>query len=180
MPELPQRIRRIVLIGLMGAGKTTVGRILAERLGWTFIDLDEAIAAHAGMNVPRIFAERGEQAFRSLEQQLTRQLASSDRVVFAPGGGWITSPGAIAEVPDDSAIFWLQVSPVEAVRRVQIEGFERPLLARATDPVHAAGELAQAREQKYAAHGLPIQTEQRTPADVATEILNKLGDRHQQ
>src|SRR5688572_27764896 len=179
MRELPPRVSRIVLIGLMGAGKTTVGRLLAEKLGWAFIDLDTAIEQRIGLPVPRIFAERGEQAFRRLEEQLTDELASSDRVVMAPGGGWITNQAA-TRMPADSALFWLKVSPEEAVRRVQSDGVERPLLNRPGGALAAARQLAGQRDAKYAAHGIAVETEHRGPDQIVTEILSILGDRHLQ
>ena len=177
MHELPPHVSRVVLIGLMGAGKTTVGRLLADRLQWKFIDLDAAIEQRAGITVSRIFAERGEEAFRSLEEQLTGELASSHHVVLAPGGGWITSAQAVSRVPQDSAVFWLKVSPEEAVRRVQNDDVERPLLNRAGGALAAARELARKRNAKYELHGIAVETENRAPEEIVTEILNKLGDR---
>ncbi len=179
MLELPPRVGRIVLIGLMGAGKTTVGRLLAEKLGWTFIDLDSAIEERVGLPVRRIFTERGEDAFRRLEEQLTGELASSHHVVIAPGGGWITSQAVIATLPRDSALFWLKVSPEEAVRRVQGSGEERPLLTRAGGPLAVARQLAEQRTATYAAYGIAVDTENRAPDQIVMEILSILGDRHQ-
>src|SRR5262245_21050626 len=119
MPDLAPRVKRVVLIGLMGAGKSTVGRLLAERLGWTFHDLDTCIESRTRKSVAQIFMEEGEEEFRRLEQQLTLELASRDHVVLAPGGGWITRSETVRQLAPDSAVFWLQVSPEEAVRRVQ-------------------------------------------------------------
>jgi shikimate kinase len=177
MPELPARVRRVVLVGLMGAGKTTVGQLLAQRLGWTFFDLDVCIETRARKTVAQIFAQEGEDAFRRLEQQLTLELASLDRLVLTPGGGWITQPDTVQQLAADTAVFWLQVSPEEAVRRVQQDATVRPLLQQ-SDPLVVARRLAQQRNRKYAQLGVPIVTDQRTPAQIVTDILNILDARH--
>ena len=176
MPELPERVSRVVLIGLMGAGKTTVGQLLARRLGWTFFDLDRSVEARAGSTVQQIFEQSGEQTFRSLEQQLTGELASRSRVVLAPGGGWVMRNENVQLLPRDSAVFWLRVSPEEAVHRLQGSPEVRPLLAGA-DPVERARELAQQRTARYAQLGWAIETEGRAPADIVTEIVITLGPR---
>lgn len=176
MPEMPDRVDRIVLIGLMGSGKTTVGKHLAARLGWKLVDLDYEIEQKAQLSVAEIFRERGEETFRRLEQQLTRELASSTRMVFTPGGGWATRAENVQLLPPDSAVFWLRVSADEAVRRVGREGVAaRPLLA--ADPVQRAMELAQARDPLYAKYGVPIDTMHRSSEEVAGEILSMVGER---
>ena len=176
MPELPARVRRVVLVGLMGAGKTTVGQLLAGRLGWSFRDLDAVIEQRAGKTVAELFAQEGENAFRRLEQQLTAELASTDRLVLTPGGGWVTRPETVAELKGDTAVFWLQVSPDEAVRRVQQDPVVRPLLKR-DEPIAVLRRLAQERNSLYAQIGVPVQTVDRAPSDIVTEITSYLGAR---
>lgn len=172
---LPAAVARIVLIGLMGAGKTTVGQLLADRLGWRLVDLDREIEAHIAMSVPRIFQQFGENRFRELEQRLTAELVSVPNLVFTPGGGWVTNPANARALPPDSAVFWLRVSPEEAVRRLRLDGMERPLLRG--DPLERARELAAARQDAYAALGVPIETEGRAPPQIAQDIITKLGAR---
>ncbi|MGH7468690.1 MAG: shikimate kinase [Longimicrobiales bacterium] len=176
MAELPEQVRRIVLIGLMGAGKTTVGQLLAQRLGWTFLDLDAEIEAGARKSVSQIFEDDGEVTFRRLEQQLTGELASRDRVVLAPGGGWVTQPIAVAQLANNTALFWLQVTPEEAVRRVQQDGTVRPLL-QVNDPLAAAQRLAQERTHAYERLGVPVETVNRTPSEIVQDIMSNLGTR---
>jgi len=177
MPELPAQVRRIVLIGLMGAGKTTVGQLLAARLGWTFVDLDQRIEEKSGRTVPQIFAESGEEAFRRYERQLTAELASAERIVLAPGGGWPMFDENVAAISSNTAFIWLQVSAEEAVQRLR-GGPERPLLA-GNDPVERARALHNARSERYAEIGHAVGTEKRAPADVASEIMSILGSRVQ-
>jgi shikimate kinase len=176
MLELPERVRRIVLIGLMGAGKTTVGRLLADRLGWSFLDLDERIESQNGRTVAEIFARDGEKEFRRLEQQLTAELASAERIVLAPGGGWALYGENPTALSANTAFFWLQVSPEEAVQRLSTAPESRPLLAGA-DPLERARALHTARGARYAELGWPVATEARAPADIANEILSILGSR---
>lgn len=85
--KLPATVRRVVLTGFMGAGKTTVGRLLAEALGWTFMDLDGELEARAGVSVPEIFAQQGERGFRRMESRALAALLGKDLVVIALGGG---------------------------------------------------------------------------------------------
>lgn len=172
---LPDAVARIVLVGLMGAGKTTVGQVLANRLGWRLIDLDREIEARIAMSVPQIFEQFGEKRFRDLEQQLTGELVSLPDMVFTPGGGWIIQPANARELPPDSAVFWLRVAPEEAVRRLRVDRVERPLLRG--DPLERVRELALARQDAYAALGVPIETDARTPSVIAQDIINKLGAR---
>lgn len=85
----------LVLVGLPGAGKSTVGRAVARKLQRPFIDFDVELERRERKTVRELFAERGEPAFRALEVALTRELAATEPSVFAPGGGWITNPGVV-------------------------------------------------------------------------------------
>lgn len=157
----------------MGAGKSTVGPLLAHLLGWRFVDLDEEIVRVTGMSVPDLFATRGEAAFRSLESQLTGTLSSVHRTVIAPGGGWITDPANLARLPAGTRTVWLRVSADEAVRRITETGVVRPLLTGA-DPLAAARRLLDEREPLYRAADLVIDVNGRTPADIAAEIRARI------
>jgi shikimate kinase len=86
----------LILVGLPGSGKTTIGAMLAERLGRTFLDFDAEIERREGMPVASIFAQRGEQAFRVLERKLTEELRDVGNMVVAPGGGWAADPSVVA------------------------------------------------------------------------------------
>lgn len=141
--------RNVVLTGFMGAGKTTVGRLLAESLGWRFIDLDDEIVSAAGMSIADLFRTRGEAAFRALESRLTDALTSMDHTVMAPGGGWILDPANSERLPPHTCTVWLRVSAAEAVRRLREARSSRPLLDGAEDPVQRAEALMAGRRERY-------------------------------
>lgn len=164
---------RVILIGFMAAGKTTVGRVLAERLGWRFVDFDEEIVRRSGETVPQIFREHGEAVFRALEARLTAELRSLDRAVIAPGGGWVTTPAALDNLPPGTLLVWLRVSAEEAIRRVG-GGRDRPLLAGA-DPLERARALMAERESLYRRADLVIDVDGRTPAEIAAAIEARLS-----
>lgn len=148
----------IVLVGLPGAGKSTVGRGLAARLGWRFIDLDQAIEGRASMTVARIFEERGEAEFRRLEAECTRAVAVEREVVLAPGGGWIVNEKARNLLGSGAMMVWLQVSPESAVERLGTHRGERPLLA-GERPLERMRQLLEARVHAYSAADLHLDTE---------------------
>lgn len=166
-------VRRILLIGFMAAGKTTVGRLLAERLGWRFVDVDEEIVRRSGQTVPDIFREHGEAVFRALESRLAAEVRTLEQAVIAPGGGWVTTAGALDELPEGTFVVWLRVSAEEAVRRAG-GGADRPLLAGA-DPLDRARALLAERESLYRRADLVVDVDDRTPADITDEVLARIS-----
>ncbi|CAN5825891.1 shikimate kinase [soil metagenome] len=168
--------RRIILLGFMGAGKSTVGSILASLLGWTFIDLDDQIRAATGHSIARIFAEQGEQEFRRLEAEIGDRLLDRDGIVLAPGGGWVTNDRVRSKEFAGSIYVWLRVSPEEVLRRVGRSAATRPLLAVA-DPEAAIRRLLDEREPLYRKAHLSVETDQRKPYAVAAEIESLLKGR---
>ena len=169
-------IDRIVLVGMMCSGKTAVGAALAERLGWEHVDLDREIERAAGQAVRDIFAADGEAAFRALEAEATRRVATRTRVVLSPGGGWITNPALLDLLGPGTLAVWLQVSPEEAVRRSAAAPGERPLLA-GPDPLGAVRRLLAERERFYARAHLHLPTDGRSAGEAAHEIHTSIRDR---
>lgn len=164
------RARCVVLLGFMAAGKSAVGALLAERLGWAHVDLDREIERREGRRVAEIFAGEGEARFRALEAEVTAEVGRRTEIVLSPGGGWVTRPELRDLLHPLTLVVRLLVSPEEAVRRAAAAPGERPLLAGA-DPLAAARRLLAEREPLYAAAaGLSIETEGRAPAEVAEEI----------
>lgn len=148
----------LLLVGLPGAGKSTVGPLLAARLGVPFVDLDEAIEHEAGKSVAEIFALDGEATFRRLEREATERLVDAPTCVVSPGGGWITQPGAVALLRPPARIIHLRVSPAAALARMGETVTRRPLLSH-PNPLAALDSLWAARRQAYATADAVLDTE---------------------
>src|SRR5689334_7170930 len=101
----------IILVGLSGSGKTTIGRAAAKLLNWPFIDFDTEIEHRAHATVPQIFERYGEQHFRTLEQELTRELAGCNGTIMSAGGGWVTNRESVALLRPTGRIIYLRASP---------------------------------------------------------------------
>ncbi len=176
-PDRAAPLARVLLVGFMGSGKSTVGRALADALDWTFVDFDEEIAKAEGLPVPEIFQAKGERYFREVEARVGKGLLHRSRVVLASGGGWAATPGRLDEVPPGTETFWLRVSAEEAVRRAATEPGSRPLLAGPA-PLERAAALLRERASLYRAAGTAVDTSHRSVDDVTTEILRVLSERH--
>jgi shikimate kinase len=147
----------LILVGLPGVGKTTIGRATARQLGRPFLDFDEEIERRAGMNVREIFRLKGELHFRALEFALTKELSTSGGMVLSPGGGWITQHGSVELLRSAGRIIYLRASPESVARRLRrVE--TRPLLA-GRDPVVALRELYAKRQALYETADVVLDTE---------------------
>jgi shikimate kinase len=164
----------IFLIGFMGSGKTTVGGLLAERLGWSFADLDDLIVRSAGLTVAEIFAREGEPGFRRRETEAVRTAAASRQSVVATGGGAACREENLTLMLAAGRVVALVVSAAEAVRRTGSRS-GRPLLDDSADPLGAATALLSARQPFYARAHLQVETDGRTPDEAVNEILGGLG-----
>ena len=160
----------IFLIGFMASGKTTVGRLLAERLDWTFVDLDKVIEDGAGKTVADIFATEGEAGFRTRETEALREVAKRRKAVVATGGGAPCREENIEAMLAAGRVFWLDVSPEEAVRRAG-KASGRPLLDGAADPVAAASKLLDARRPYYGRAHAGVETVDQTPREIVDDLL---------
>ena len=168
-------IRRVVLLGMMGAGKTTVGRVLADRLGWEHLDLDREIEQRTGQRISDVFRVQGEAHFRRLEAELTREIAGLPRVVLSPGGGWITTPALLEGLGAGTLSVWLRVSPDEVLRRLG-GGGDRPLLIR-PDPRTVLEQLLREREPLYRQSDIELDTNHRGSEAIAAEIERIVRER---
>ena len=117
--------KNIVLIGMMGSGKTTVGALLAGCLRRPFVDTDALIEEREGRSIPDIFAQDGEDAFRTLELKVSRELSGQSGLVIACGGGLPTRDGAIRALKENGLVFWLDRDPVETYDGLNVS--RRPL-----------------------------------------------------
>ena len=148
----------LVLVGLPGVGKTAVGRAVAERLGWDFLDFDEETERREGRTITALFAERGEAYFRACERALTAEFAGRARIVLAPGGGWVMQPGVMDLLRPPARIIHLAASPATAAARMGAARAARPLLVGG-DPVTRLTALLRDRAAAYARADVVVDTE---------------------
>ncbi len=168
-PSLPH----LILVGLPGAGKTSVGSMLARELGRTFLDFDAELTRREGMTVPEIFAMLGEPAFRELELALTREVAELGNMVLAPGGGWVMQPANVALLRPPGKLIYLKSRPVTAIHRMGARISTRPLLAGG-DPRGELERLYAARRATYETADLVVSVEGIDRKEVTREILARL------
>jgi shikimate kinase len=143
-------VNHLILVGLPGSGKTTVGEAVARRLGCGFLDFDAEIERREEMPIARLFETHGEGWFRERERALTQELRSAPGMVLAPGGGWVTGDGVVALLRPPGRMIYLEVDPATALRRMAAELDRRPLL-QGPDPLARLTALLAARESRYRA-----------------------------
>ena len=170
-PTLKQRLagRSLYLVGMMGSGKTSTGRPLAERLGYGFVDADAVIEQAAGCSIPEIFERDGEAGFRSLESQVLSAISQRHSLVVATGGGVVTQPENWGLL-HSGIVIWLDVVPEQLLQRLKADSTVRPLLQTA-DPEVALNTLLNERRPLYAEADLTVVINDETPEAVADGIL---------
>ena len=147
----PAGPRAIVLIGMMGSGKSAVGLALASRLGRNFVDVDATIEADAGRPVATIFSEEGEAGFREREREAILEATTTENAVIACGGGAVLDPANVAQLKAHGTIVWLRVTPAVAAGRLGTDQ-GRPVLQR------MEGDLAERLERLIAARAIVYET----------------------
>ncbi|CAB3771164.1 hypothetical protein B7G54_10765 [Burkholderia puraquae] len=169
---------RAFLVGMMGAGKSTLGRALAASLGWTFADGDEEIERRTGRSVAVLFDRVGEGGFRLLETQILDELTQRPNVVVATGGGAVLNPRSRARLRERGCVIYLHADPDALWRRTR-DDTRRPLL-QVADPRQTLAALYRMRDPLYreCAHALVDTTSQgvaRTTADVLTVLRARIN-----
>jgi shikimate kinase len=153
----------IILAGFMGTGKSTVGPLVATRLGWTFVDTDALIVERAGMPIPQIFEQHGEDVFREYEAQIAASVAARQHHVIATGGGLMLNPGSRALLSRSGVIICLEARP-DVIEARLAAGDGRPLAADWRD-------LLERRQPIYAALPHHIDTSDLPAEAVAQEVI---------
>jgi shikimate kinase len=169
-PSLPH----LVLVGLPGSGKSTVGAILGKQLGRTFLDFDHEIVRRQGMTIAEIFGMHGEHRFRELELELTKELLEFGNMILAPGGGWIGQADAVSLLRPRSRMFYLRSRPATALRRMGGSKSKRPLLMR-PDPLGELDRLLAARKAAYESAQHVVDVEHLAPQQIADRIVAVLA-----
>jgi len=167
----------LVLVGMMGVGKSSVGRRLSNRLGRPFVDVDKVIEERQGRTIPEIFAADGEAAFRAIESAMVAEvMAAPEASVVAFGGGAVLDAGNRERAREAGVVVWLQATPKDLARRVSGGQTVRPLLTGPRPATEVIAELLATREDAYraAAHHC-IETSGRSPGAVATAVIAAAG-----
>jgi shikimate kinase len=172
--ELRQRLEglNLYLVGMMGSGKSTAGRHLAELLGYRFLDADSSIEQVAGRSIPEVFASEGEAGFRQLEAAVLNQIASWHSLVIATGGGVVTRPDNWGQL-HQGVVIWLDAPEELLLERLSSDPTPRPLL-QADDPAARLAALLAERRPLYAQADLHIVQDGRAADQVAVQILEAL------
>lgn len=166
-------MKNIVLTGFMGAGKSVVGRKLAERLGLGVVDTDDVIEEESGMEISEIFSRFGEARFRELESEAVQKVASLENSVIVTGGGVVLKAENIDTLREKGVIVYLHAAPETVYNRVKNET-HRPLL-QVEDPLKKIKELLDFRAPFYANNDIEIDTSNLSVDEVVEEIIRKVG-----
>lgn len=165
---------RLLLVGMMGSGKTTAGRLVADRLGWSYLDSDAEVEHDTGRTVPELFAEEGEAAFRAAESAALRRAVAVDRAVVSVAGGAVLDPGNRALLRRAGTVVWLRARPSTLADRVG-DGHGRPLLDH--DPAGTLARLDEVRRPYYAeVAGHVLDVDDLAPSTVADRLVAMVAD----
>jgi shikimate kinase len=164
-------IHNIALVGLMGTGKSSVGRITADLMGFEFLDTDDWIESQTGRTIAEIFAQNGEATFRQLEEDAARSLSSRRQIVISAGGGFVVNPNNLESLKTHAFVVCLWASPEIIWDRLRTQS-HRPLLQTA-DPLEKIRQLLNDRSAAYHQADAMIHTGFRSPREVAQQVLHQ-------
>jgi XRE family aerobic/anaerobic benzoate catabolism transcriptional regulator len=171
----PNRARRIALVGLRGAGKSTLGAMLAEKLGCPFIELDKMIEQDHGAPIATLFDVYGQGTFRRYEREcLTRVVATNPAAVIATAGGIVADEASLSQLLDQAHVVWVQASPADHMRRVMEQGDFRPM-AHNRDAMKDLVAILEARAPEYGRAHATLDTSGKS-IEVCVGALTKLAE----
>src|SRR4051812_16445057 len=166
-----RHIRNLALIGFMGTGKSSVGRLVASNLHFTFLDTDDVIEARAGATIAEIFKHQGEAAFRLMESRIVEELKRREKTVISTGGGLPVNEENMASLKSHALTICLWASPDKILHRVKDQA-HRPLLNE-PDPLARIRQLLGERERFYRQADVLVNTEFRSLREVAQQVINQ-------
>lgn len=166
---ITREIKNLALIGFMGTGKSTIGRLVARRLNYEFVDTDLWIESRLNHRISEIFDEKGEEWFRNYERQILLDMNGYDRTVFATGGGMAANPANVALLKEHALVVCLWGTPETIYERTRYSS-HRPLL-NTTNPLERIRQLLQSRSLSYKMADVLIRIEQRTQREIMDLIL---------
>ena len=169
-----EKQKPIVLVGMMGAGKTHIGRILAENLGLNFYDSDQLIEERAGLSIPEIFERYGEEKFRMSEHKTISETLERGPMVLSTGGGALLNPETVTLLQDRTHIVWIN-APIELMWSRVKDGGHRPLL-QTENPRQTLEELLEARKPLYEQAHIKVINDDRPTKQIVLDIINLLSE----
>ena len=172
--QIIDEAKNIVLVGLMGSGKSAIGRTIAKKLGRRFIDTDRYIERKGGKTITEIFEQRGESEFRAFEREVIKKISQYVGIVIATGGGAIKDPENFHYLKESGWIIALYASPATLYKRIEGKRV-RPLLLNEGDPVKKLEEIFNDRKTMYAQADFQVDTEGKEIDQIADEIINLLN-----
>lgn len=162
-------MKNLVLVGLMGAGKSTIGKALSKKLSFDFLDTDEVIIKEQETSISDIFAQFGESHFRQLEKNLVKKLSKLENKVISTGGGLVQDIENLDKLKENGIVVYLQASAEILYSRIKNDN-TRPLL-QVDNPLERLSEILSKREANYKLADFIINTENKTIDDIVNEIV---------
>lgn len=167
---------RIILIGFMGVGKTTIGKIIAKKLKLNFVDMDNYIEKREGKSISKIFEEYGEQHFRELESESLKDLIKSDNIVISTGGGIVTTKENSDILKKEKIVIFLDANTQTILNNLYKEIDKRPLLSNSKNVEYTISNLLNQRYEKYnSICDIKIDINEKNIEEVVSQILVNIG-----